>query len=447
MLPLFSDRFQYTRDLGLPASIQPAAKNWAPRIGLAWRPGGSQSWVLRTAYGIFYTFPDSNNINNTVATVPFVAAQTVFNDRPPAAPTRTWADFFMGQASVGPNPNPGKPCPFGFVANSCATPDVDSGAIHFKSEMVQQWNLSVQRQITAGTSLEAAYFGNKTSHLNQQLTINDPAPGPGDIQARRPYRQWGSIVYPIFEENANYNALQAKFEARGWHGLNMLGSYAFSKCIDYGSLQGGTTLSLRRYNRAVCDYDLPHTFTGSFDYLLPVGRGKRFLGNAHGFVNQLLGGWEFAGIVTLRSGQPFTPTVSGDGANTGVSNQRPDVVGKPVTPKDPNCWFYTSSNPVCAALEPGMADTLTRPPAQVRYGTGGRNILRADGLKEFDFTLMKTFAVTESKQVEFRSEFFNILNHPTFAIPSTTINSSSGAQVSSTLNTSRIIQLALKLRF
>jgi hypothetical protein len=254
-------------------------------------------------------------------------------------------------------------------------------------------------------------------------------------------------VYPIFEENANYNALQAKFEARGWHGLNMLGSYAFSKCIDYGSLQGGTTLSLRRYNRAVCDYDLPHTFTGSFDYLLPVGRGKRFLGNAHGFVNQLLGGWEFAGIVTLRSGQPFTPTVSGDGANTGVSNQRPDVVGKPVTPKDPNCWFYTSSNPVCAALEPGMADTLTRPPAQVRYGTGGRNILRADGLKEFDFTLMKTFAVTESKQVEFRSEFFNILNHPTFAIPSTTINSSSGAQVSSTLNTSRIIQLALKLRF
>ncbi len=206
-------------------------------------------------------------------------------------------------------------------------------------------------------------------------------------------------------------------------------------------------MSLRRNNRAVCDYDLPQTFIGSFDYMLPFGRGRHFLGDAHGVLNQLLGGWEFAGIVTLRSGQPFTPTISGDVANTGLANQHPDVLGKSVLPHQPNCWFYISANPACAGLNAGSADTFALPPAQVRYGTGGRNILRADGLKEFDFTLMKTFAVTESKQIEFRSEFFNILNHPTFAIPSTAINSSSGAQVSSTLNTSRIIQLALKLRF
>ena len=78
LLPLFSDRIEYTKDLGLPNSIQPIAKNWAPRIGFAWRPSGSEKLVIRSAFGIFYAFPDSNTINNTVATVPFVATSTVF---------------------------------------------------------------------------------------------------------------------------------------------------------------------------------------------------------------------------------------------------------------------------------------------------------------------------------------------------------------------------------
>ncbi|MEO7145896.1 MAG: TonB-dependent receptor [Bryobacteraceae bacterium] len=447
MLPLFSDRIDYTKALGLPSSIQPVEPDFAPRIGLAWRPFGSDKWVMRAAYGIFYTYPDSNTIDNTVATVPFVASQTVFNDRPPAAPTRTWADYFLGQPAVGPNPNPGQPCAFGFVANSCATPDVDSGAINFRSTYVQQWNLSFSRQITSSTSFDAAYVGNKSTHINQNISRNDPLPGPGAIQSRRPYGQWGVLTYPTFEENSNYNALQAKLEARDWHGLTMLASYAYSKCLDSGSSEGGTTLLLLPFNRAVCDYDLPQTFAGSFDYRLPFGRGQQFLGSAHGLVGQLVNGWEMSGIVTLRSGTPFTPTISGDSANTGVGGQRPDVLGAPILPRDPTCWFFISANSACTALDPRATDTFALPPAQLRYGTGGRNILRADGLKQFDFSLMKTFVVSESKQFEFRSEFFNILNHPTFSAPSATINSSSGAQIGSTLNAARIIQLALKFRF
>src|SRR5262249_39825869 len=221
-----------------------------------------------------------------------------------------------------------------------------------------------------------------------------------------------------------------------------------SKCIDYTTNESGVpTILLWRYFRGVCDSDIPHAFTGSFDYQLPVGAGKRFLGSARGVTNQVLGGWALAGIVTLRSGLPFTPTVSGDVANTGVGSQRPDTVGTPVLVKDPNCWFYISANAACTALASGVKDAFAVPPAQLRYGSAGRNILRSDGLKQVDFTVMKVFPIREQKQVEFRAEFFNLFNHPTFSAPGTNINSSSGAQVSSTLNAARIIQLALKVRF
>lgn len=435
LLSLFGDRLLYTNNLKLPDSIHPMAYNWAPRVGFAWQPGGNQRLVIRSSYGIFYNFPDSNTIDNTVATVPFVAIQTAFNDRPPAAPSRTWADFFLGQPAVSANPNPGQPCSFGLTLTSCATPDIQGASRRFRSTSVQEWNFAVQRQITASSSIDLAYVGTKTAHLNQNLTINDPQPGPAAIQARRPYQQWGNITYTTFDENASYNAFQTKFEQRYSHGLTTLLSYAYSKCLDSGSSQGGTTITRQRFNRGVCDYDLPHAFTGSFDYELPFGRGR------------LYGGWEVAGIVTLRSGQAFTPTLSGDTANTGLSGQRPDVVGKPVIVGKPTCYFYISTNPGCVALSPNTPDAFVVPPAQLRYGNEGRNVLRTVGLKQVDFTVTKNFVITESKNFQIRAEMFNLLNHPTFAIPSTSINSSSGAQITSTLNAARIVQLSAKLRF
>ncbi|MBV8829858.1 MAG: hypothetical protein JO108_11595 [Acidobacteriaceae bacterium] len=401
--------------------------------------------MIRSSFGIFYAFPDSNTINNTVATVPFFAAATVTNDRPPLAPTRTWANFFLGQPNVTPNTT-GAVCPFGYVALSCATPSVDSGAIVFKSQAISEWSFAAQRQLTKSTSLDVAYLGNKTSHLNQNWNINDPVPGPGQIQARRPYPQWGPITYPVFAENANYNALQVKYESRNWHGLNTLVSYAWSKCIDSGSLQGGTTLLLLQQNRGPCDYDLPQTFTGSFDYQLPFGRGKAFLGNAHGFVNQLVGGWEATGILTMRSGIPFTPTINGDIANTGVTGQRPQVIGSPTYVGSPSCWFYVAANSACTSQDPAGVSAFAVP-ATYTYGDGGRNILRANGIKQLDFSLLKNFPIDEIRQLQLRAEVFNILNHPTFAAPSAAINSSSGGQVSTTLNAARIIQLAVKFQF
>src|SRR6516162_1525091 len=95
---------------------------------------------------------------------------------------------------------------------SCSQPDVDSGAIHFSSTYLQQWNISIQHQLSSATSFDLAYVGNKTTHGNLNVSRNDPLPGAGQIQARRPYPQCGALTYPVFDMNGSYNALQAKFE-------------------------------------------------------------------------------------------------------------------------------------------------------------------------------------------------------------------------------------------
>ena len=251
---------------------------------------------------------------------------------------------------------------------------------------------------------------------------------------------------------ANYHAFQMKAQSRNWHGASFLAAYTYSKCLDDGTGESGATTLLIPQNYGPCTFDLPQNFVFSYQYELPFGKGKSFLSGLPGWADQVLGGWRMAGITALQSGLPFTPTitsspgVSSDRANTGVGSQRPNVIGKPIIVGDTSCWFFTSFNPSCAALLPGAQDAFAIP-AQFTYGNSARDILRADGLVQLDFTLMKNFKLTESKSLEFRSEFFNITNTPTFKAPSTAFNSSSGGQVSSTLNAARTIEFALKLFF
>ena len=448
LLQLFGDRILFTKDLGLPPSVSPSDKmDWAPRIGVAWSPFGSQKNVIRSAYGIFYVFPDTNLINNTVVTVPFVDNITLFNDRPPLAPSRTFADFFQGTPIAAANPNPGKPCSFGLVLNSCDTPGITSALVHLKTQYTQQWNFSVERQLSSRVALTAAYVGNKTSHLQQGIRRNDPPPGPGAIQARRPFPQWGAIGLQEWGGKASYNALQTQIELRDWRGLTMMGSYVYSKCLDDGTDEGGPVATqLIGTNHAVCDFDQTHTGSISFNYALPFGRGKAFMSDAPKLVNQVLGGWNVAAVTALKSGLPFTPVINGDRANTGVGSQRPLLVGTPLVPGNIACWFYTSSNTACKAQFPNATDAFAVP-AQFTYGNSGRNILRGDNLLQVDLSLLKQFPITETKRVEFRAEFFNIGNHPVFALPGTAINATSGGQVSSTLNSNRILEFALKFYF
>jgi hypothetical protein len=445
LLQLFPDRIEYTKSLGLPWSIQPAEWDYVPRIGIAWRPpdlSKNMTSVVRAGYGIFQLFTDFNNINNEVATIPFIASATVLNNAAPAVPELTWANYFQGQPNVLPNPHPGQACSFGLVLDSCSTPNSQNGATSWRNQYVQQWTLAYQTQLASRVSFDVTYLGTKTTHLNASVSNNDPSPGPGNVQARRPYPQWGVMLYDDNNSHANYNALQLKLEQRSWHGLTLLAAYSYSKCMDQGNT-GTRYFFLRQY--AVCNYNFPQVFSPSFNYALPFGSGQAFL-NRGGWVNQVAGGWEVAGLWTLRSGAPFTPTIGTDVANTGVSNQWPLVIGKPTLVRNPDCWFYVAGNSKCQTLSPGTAPAFKDPP-KYTYGTPVRNLLYSGDLNELDFDLLKTFHIRESLSAEFHVEAFNLMNHPSFAAPSTNIDSSSGGEVSATINSSRELQFALKIHF
>ncbi|MGO8788681.1 MAG: TonB-dependent receptor [Terriglobia bacterium] len=450
LVPLYSDRYVTTGSLGLPPSVIDASKrDFAPRVGIAWRPFGKDNWPIRSAYGIFYAYPDNTAPDNTQGVPPDTVSDQEFNNSPPEAPNRTWGNFFLGAPLAGvPNPNPGQPCPGGFVANSCSTPSLDTG--EFGPQVltyIQEWNFTVQHQFNSGVSLNVAYVGNNTHHNELGQSVNNPPPGAGNIQPRRPLIQWGTISQYQYNGDASYNALQVSVNTRTWHGLSLLGDYTYSKCLDTGSDgSGAPTEALIPANYGVCTLNRTQASAISFDYHLPFGKGAHFLSSRPGWVDKLAGGWEATGVLTLQTGLPFTPTISNDEANTGVGSQRPNLVGVPDMVRQPGCWFYVAANSVCQALAPNGTSAFLDP-AQYTYGTSGRDILSANGLRELDFALLKNFRITDSKSLQFRAESFNLFNTPTYSAPSTSINVASGGVVTSTLNAAREIQLAMKFYF
>ena len=437
LTPLFSERVLGTHALGLPQNIRKTGPGqFAPRIGFAWHPSSTDRFAVRSAFGIFPIFLDTNMALQWAHVPPFLLQQTVFN--PVGKPAFTWGNSFFGQPLVSANPNPGSVCPgTNLVLNSCVTPQISTTGPTFNHTYMEQYSLAVQTQLLKDMSLNVGYVGNHTVH-GQLNTIpeNVPTPAPGVVQARRPYPQWGQIGYSTSNGSSNYNSLQVSLEKRLSSGVYALVSYSWSKCMDNGSTEAGPpTISLLAQNYGVCSYDLTNNLTISSIYQLPFGHDRMFLRNSNALVNGFVGGWELAGILTDRTGLPFTPIISSDRANTGISGQWPNRIGNgklahPTAQK----WFDTTA----FAL-----------PTLYTYGNSRRDILRSQGLVDIDATLKKTFALGESKDksLEFRFESFNLANHPTFSAPNATIGSSSAGRVTSTLNANRIFQAALKVYF
>jgi hypothetical protein len=192
-----------------------------------------------------------------------------------------------------------------------------------------------------------------------------------------------------------------------------------------------------RAARGSSTFDVRHRFVANYVYDLPFGAGRQFAASARRAVNAIIGNWQMTSILTLQTGNPLTATLSGNVSNVGGTD-RPDAVAgqNPNLPSDqrtPIHWFNTAA--------------FATPATPNHWGNAGSGTIEGPGVTQLDFSLFKNFPFSEKSRLQMRAEVFNILNHPNFALPNVTINSSSVGQITSTNTSSRQIQLGMRLTF
>lgn len=416
----------------------PDKKDFAPRIGLTGRPSASDKFVMHAGYGIFYDLPNFNQLhfvtNNPVFS-PTQIYNTSFGAPPPltnGAPTTTEEVFAAG----------GTPPLSQQFASLYVSPN-------YRAPYVQEWSLGISSQLAQNWALDVSYIGNKGTRLgNLHLFANQPEPGVGSLQSRRPYPDFNIMLFTTPDANSTYNSLQVKLTKRFSSGFTFLTAYTFAHSIDDSEgdegFTGGTGNKAPQddnnleANRGNAVNDARHRVAFSGVWQLPVGNGKRFLDRA-GRINQVLGGWQASGVVSFQGGFPFTVQSGQDFSNTGSSNARPDRTCSGQGKKTVDSWFDTSCF-TTAALATALAS------GQPRFGNSGRNILDGPGLNNWDLALLKNFRLSERFGLEFRSEFYNAFNFAHFGYPGAVVGAPTFGIIT-TAGQPRDIQFALKLSF
>jgi hypothetical protein len=308
---------------------------------------------------------------------------------------------------------------------------------------VQQFNFSVQREITGNAVLTVGFVGSAGALLTWARDLNRPDPGPGSIDLRRPYHNIfpsvSSIAWLESSGNSFFSSLQTSFEKRMSHGLYLLANWTWShsldNCYSEGGVPGPTPQDTRnrRADWSNSVSDLRHHVNIAATYDLPFGPGKP-LASGHGVGSHILRDWQIGGIAVMQSGLPFTATYSGSPSNTGAGTRANLVPNADPYPQQQtiNLWF----NP--AAFTTPLAFT---------YGNVGRNTLNGPALYNLDASVSRRFAFTESKSLSFRWEMFNALNHPQFGLPASTVGVGGAGSITSTQRANRQMQFALRLAF
>jgi hypothetical protein len=438
-------------------------KNFAPRIGFAYQL--LPKLVMRGGYGVFYppSYRGTGPAPGFSSDTPYIAS----NDGG-LTPANTLSTAFSGGlvpvsgSSLGGLTNVG----FGVTAVSRSR----------KTYYDQQWTLGVQLAPTSHDLIDVTYVGNRGTHVDASgLNLNqlDPkffsmgsallnlVPNPffGHITASgcsldQPTIQQGQLLRPhpefcdITENQApagssHYNALDVNYTHRVSQGLTLLASYTFSRFIDnvggpenWASASANFSENIRNsYNlaaeKSVDATDTPHSFVLSYVYELPVGRGRKFGSGMSGVVNQILGGWQTSGALTLKEGFPLTIASSGNGLNYFGAGQHVDVVSDiHVAHPSRTQWFNTSAFAVAGPWSLGNAP---------RYFSD----LRAPGYRNWDMSIQKYFPIKEQVRLQFRLDMFNTLNHTNFYSPNTFMGGGFGTITSAW--TPRQMQAALKL--
>jgi hypothetical protein len=442
---------------------------FSPRVALAWDPIGDGKTSVRAAFGTYYTLIDD--------------LAFLLNSLPPYNGALSFSGALSSITPIAHGSTPPATCGPG-VPSPCTTYAPQGVQADAKTPTVEEWNLTVERQLTPSTVLRVAYVGSHGFHgfvavdpntISAQICANPSGCTAGGVATsgapaspanqsqvtegtvyipvgKRPNPYLGAGFFWYTQGNSSYNALETDVTHRLTRGLEFRANYTWSKNLDMNS--GLTGAQANNESQMVLDrndlsrdwgpsaLNIKHQGSVSAHYELPLGPGQRWLNGTRGLESKFAGGWQLNGIGTFLSGFPLTPLIgsnrSGDGdtRNPDRPSWNPAFTG-PVVTGNPNQWY----NPAAFVL-----------PAAGTYGNVSRGLLNGPGLSDVDLSLFKVTALSERASLQFRAECFNLLNRVNFGVPNTTAFSSGSASPSagfiSTLATNpRQIQFGLKLLF
>lgn len=438
--------------------VDPDYNNFGPRLGFAYNV--FDKTVIRGGYGVGYVYLNRLGSADILGTnFPIITRAAVAQGAP---------DPVLNPLCVGNTFQAG--C-FRTTQQGYPTSGLPNNVTLYiprdkPTTSIQNWQISVQRELFGDTILDIAYVGNRVkdsvllADLNQARPLSQaeaalPAAQQPSLQARRPIVGFGSISAVLPEGFSNYNALQIKLERRFSRGLYVLNSFTYSKAIDNGSQvleepngNTGTPQDINNFkgDKGIGAYDQPFNNTTSFVFELPIGRGRWLGGGMNRILDAFVGGWTLNGINTMTSGQPInfrygpSPVTNNLPSFLGGVALRPNAVCDPVNRDE-------RADPTRNYFLP-VGTCLTRPPVWAPFGSAGRNIARSDSYFNFDFAVHKQFKlpITDETRLDFRAEFFNLFNRTNFQAANSDITSANFGVISSAFP-ARQIQLAVKFSF
>ena len=400
-------------------------KNFGPRFGFAYDVTGNGTLLVRGGFGVFWNFSPGGTSSSKAQNQPFLQS-TSLN----ANPTAYGVNLLLKDGLPAPTGvDPSRPA----AGATRSIFDRD-----FRDAYARQWNLNFQKSLGTNYMTEVAYVGSQGRQMVIKIDINQAPPvvGVTDANVNRPFIRQAPAVRGLSQSKSigevDYHGLLVKFQRRFANNFSFLNSYTYGKSMDYASdNEAGTTNAFDlQYNRGPSDYDVRHTFSSSWIYELPWAR------------NTLYGGWQLAGIFFLRGGLPLTVTQTQNVLSTGTGNRPNRICDGRLDNPTIDRWFDTS----CFVQ---VADTTGT------YGDSGRGIIRGPGSFNIDASLVKNTRIGRI-QTEIRIEAFNLLNHPQFANPNTTIGNAQVGTISAMLSSpncslcgtiERQVQLGVKVKF
>lgn len=437
----FGTTFKTNRQLGLPASVNPTHYlNLAPRFGFAWDALGDSRLVIRSSAGLFNSFQERGySVESGSLGPPFAPTVATFQDSLffPTTPNTYETTYAFGGPTDRTSDNGGP-------STAGVPPGVRPG-------YVEEWTLSLQSQVRKNTVAELSYAGNHGAHLNGFYLADQNY--PNTLQAKGGYPPNTAFGESFQEHSAGmswYEGLSGRIQQRVQQGLTFTVGYTWARSEDtVSTFTGGPTDSpvpQNSYdlagNKGLSNFDRRNRFIVNYVWDLPFGHGKTFLKQS-GVADAILGNWQWGGLATIESGSPFTVQLTGNVSGIASSNaDRPNCVANPNVdaPHTVAAWFNVD------AFAP---NTVIVPPTGSPYkllGTCGRNIVQGPPVRNYDTTLARTFRLTERAHLEFRTDFFDVLNHPNFNTPNRYFGTATFGQITSA-QLPRLIQFGLRLSF